>query len=389
MFAEVKDRVAKKLAGWKGKLLSIGGREILIKAVAQTVPPYTMSCFQLPKTLCQDLESMMRNFWWGQKDSENKIALVYWRKMCWSKLQGGMGFRNIQAFNLAMLAKQGWRILTNPDSLMARVFKAKYSPFDDVLNSKKWSNPSYAWRSIHNSLEVIRRGTRWKVGNGRRIHIWDDRWLPTPTTYKVISPQANYGDFPMVSSLIENDTRWWKVDAINATFLPHEVSTILKIPLNYNLPEDCLIYIGNKRGELTVKSAYHIASGIVDSIEEGESTFSSSRTLLWKRIWQQKVPPKLKIFAWRIYVNGLPNIQNLNHRGIHYSSFCPLCDKAIEITAYALLHCDHAKMTWAFWHNCPVDLSSPSCDLVDIAFDFIAKGSLNDMELFFVIAWSI
>ena len=240
------------------------------------MPTYTMSCFQLPKTLCQDLESMMRSIWWGQKDKENKIVWVSWRKMCRSKLHGGMGFRNIQAFNLAMLAKQGWRILTNPDSLMAWVFKAKYFPFDDVLNSKIGSNPSYAWRSIHNNLEVIRRGTRQRVGNGRRIHIWDDRWLPTPSTHKVISPQADYGDFPTVSSLIDNDTRWWKIDVINATFLPHEASTILKIPLNYNLPEDCLIWIGNKRGEFTVKSAYHIASGIVDSVEEGESTLSSS-----------------------------------------------------------------------------------------------------------------
>ena len=145
MFAEVKDRVAKKLTGWKGKLISIGGREILIKAVAQAVPTYTMSCFQLPKTHCQDLENMMRSFWWGQKDKENKIAWVSWRKMCRSKLHRGIGFRNIQAFNLAMLAKQGWRILTNRDSLVARVFKAKYCPYDDILNSKKGSNPSYAW----------------------------------------------------------------------------------------------------------------------------------------------------------------------------------------------------------------------------------------------------
>ena len=166
VFAEIKDRVAKKLAGWKGKLLSIGGREILIKAVAQAVPTYTMSCFQLPKTLCKDLENMMRNFWWGQRNEENKIAWVSWRRMCKSNFYGGMGFRNLQAFNLAMLAKQGWRILTNPNSLMARVYKAKYFPHVDVLNSKKGSNPSYAWRSIHNSLEVIRKGTRWRVGNG-------------------------------------------------------------------------------------------------------------------------------------------------------------------------------------------------------------------------------
>ena len=90
-----------------------------------------------------------------------------------------------------------------------------------------------------------------------------------PSTHKVISPQADYEDFPMVSSFIDHDTRWWKVDAIRATFLPHEASTILKIPISYNLPEDSLIWIGNKRGAFTVKSAYHIATGIVDSIEEG------------------------------------------------------------------------------------------------------------------------
>ena len=139
------------------------------------MPTYTMSCFQLPKTLCHDLESMMRSFWWRQRDKENKIAWVNWRKMCRYKLHGGMGFQNIQAFNLAMLAKQAWRILSNLNSPMAQVFKSKYFPYGDFLNSKLGSNPSYAWRSIHNSLEVIRRGTRWRVGNGCRIYIWDDR----------------------------------------------------------------------------------------------------------------------------------------------------------------------------------------------------------------------
>ena len=99
VFAEIKDRVAKKLAGWKGKLLSIGVREILIKAVAQAVPIYTMSYFQFPKKLCKDLETMMRNFWWEQKDEENKIAWVSWKRMCKSKFHRGMGFRNLQAFN--------------------------------------------------------------------------------------------------------------------------------------------------------------------------------------------------------------------------------------------------------------------------------------------------
>ena len=116
------------------------------------------------------------------------MAWVGWKKMCKSKIQSGMGFRNLQAFNLAMLAKQAWRQLTNPSSLVAQIYRAKYYPSCDVMGAKLGSSPSYAWRSIYNSLEVIRRGTRWRVGNGKLIHIWEDKWLPIPTTHKVCSP---------------------------------------------------------------------------------------------------------------------------------------------------------------------------------------------------------
>ena len=86
---------------------------------------------------------MIRKFWWGQRQDESKIAWVSWEKMCRAKSNGGMGFRNLQAFNLAMLAKQGWRLLSNPDSLYAKVFKARYYLNGDVLNLKLGCSPSY------------------------------------------------------------------------------------------------------------------------------------------------------------------------------------------------------------------------------------------------------
>ena len=63
IFAEIKERVGKKLLGWKEKIISIGGKEILIKAIAKAIPTYFMS--QLPKGLCEELESMTRKFWWS------------------------------------------------------------------------------------------------------------------------------------------------------------------------------------------------------------------------------------------------------------------------------------------------------------------------------------
>ena len=143
---------------------------------------------------------------WSKK-LEDKVGVVEFEEIMQIKALWGMRFRNLQAFNLALLAKQGWWILSNPNSILAKVYKAKYFPYDDILNVKLGSNPSYAWRSIFNSLEVIRKGTRWKVGNGKRIHIWEDKWLPTPTTHKVISTPMDFGDFPMVSSLIDENSK--------------------------------------------------------------------------------------------------------------------------------------------------------------------------------------
>ena len=74
VFEILKERVGKKLAGWKGKLLSMGGKEILIKAGALDIPTYTMSCFLLPQGLCDDMERMMKNFWWGQRQQETKLG---------------------------------------------------------------------------------------------------------------------------------------------------------------------------------------------------------------------------------------------------------------------------------------------------------------------------
>ena len=93
------------IAGWKGKLLSRAGREILIKLVAQATSTYTMSCFKLPNSLCMELNSMVRNFWWGQKENERKMVWISWDKLCQRKLEGGLGFKDLKTFNLALLAK--------------------------------------------------------------------------------------------------------------------------------------------------------------------------------------------------------------------------------------------------------------------------------------------
>lgn len=80
-FEFLKDRVWKRLKGWKQKLLSFAGREVLLKAVAQAIPTYIMSLFRLPLGLCHDIQRLMARFWWGCKEDERKISWVAWDKM--------------------------------------------------------------------------------------------------------------------------------------------------------------------------------------------------------------------------------------------------------------------------------------------------------------------
>lgn len=111
-------------------------------------------------------------------------------KMCQSKTRGGLGFRGLSSFNQALVAKQSWRIIQAPDSLVARVMKRRYFRHSDFMEAKLGSNPSYIWRSILWGREVIHKGLRWRIGDGKQVKVYQSGWLPRPVTFKPISPRS-------------------------------------------------------------------------------------------------------------------------------------------------------------------------------------------------------
>ncbi|XP_012852582.1 PREDICTED: uncharacterized protein LOC105972190 [Erythranthe guttata] len=207
-----RDRVCKRLQGWKEKWLSKGGKEILIKAVIQAIPTYAMSRFKLPRYFTDEVQGSMAKFWWNDNRGKG-IHWIKWHDMCLSKDCGGLGFRNLDAFNTPLLAKQVWRLLVSPDSLLARIYKARYYPQSDIFGASLGSNPSYTWRSIWGAISLLDKGTRWRIGSGAKVSIWGDKWLPRVTTFKPFTPTGSWPTEMRVQSLIDNESGRWNIHA--------------------------------------------------------------------------------------------------------------------------------------------------------------------------------
>ena len=176
-FKDLREKITKRVLGWKEKYISKVEREVLIKTVAQAIPTYSMSIFKIPKALCDSINSILAKYWWGQTKDEKKIHWINWKKLCTPKDRGGMGFRDTQAFNLVMLAKQAWRLVHDTHSLFYRVYKSRYFPNCSFMDAEVGSNSFYVWRSLLVARDVIFEGSKWKVGDGSRIKVSTHKWL--------------------------------------------------------------------------------------------------------------------------------------------------------------------------------------------------------------------
>ena len=103
-----------------------------------------MGCFKLSIGLCNDIETLIRKFWWGHCGDSRKIHWFWWDELTKSKFVGGIGFRDLAMFNDSLLEKKTWRLLHNKNSLFYKVFKARFFPNCSIMEVKDSSSGSYA-----------------------------------------------------------------------------------------------------------------------------------------------------------------------------------------------------------------------------------------------------
>ncbi|XP_019153836.1 PREDICTED: uncharacterized protein LOC109150382 [Ipomoea nil] len=340
VFSYIDDKIRQRIGSWNKKLLSQAGKEVLLKSAAQSMPTFSISVFLLPMNTCTAIEKAMNRYWWRSKDDQG-IHWKAWDKLCIPKKYGGLGFKELHAFNLAMLGKQAWRLLTKPESLVSRIYKARYYPKGTFFDACIGNNPSYCWRSIMAAQELICGGVRRRIGNGKGTLIWDHPWLQDENNAKIITDKPPYLAQATVMGLIDQEAAAWDHDILTDIFIPEDVTRILKIHVSPDY-EDMWYWHGDIIGEYSVKSGYR---QIVGNYEQTTGMFDK-----WPKLWKLKVPPRWKTFLWRTLNNILPTTTNLIIKRVEISPTCAMCGIMHENVMHSLVRCDYTRNIWAQSH---------------------------------------
>ncbi|CAJ2644561.1 unnamed protein product [Trifolium pratense] len=341
IFSYLKDRIWKRINSWRGRALSKAGKEIMIKSVFQAIPAYVMSMFILPSSFIDDIEKMINAFWWGGGNGNSKgIHWLAWERLACPKDKGGLGFRNFEAFNMAMVAKQAWKILQNPDTLVARLMKARYFPRSTVLEASLGYNPSFAWRSIWKARQVLLLGCRWRIGGGDKIHVMTDpwlrgngeRWIPSP------QPEGMYNLF--VRDLMIDDYKAWNVTKIRMLFPVQVAERIIATPLIGSVYVDKMVWEEERDGCYSVKSGYKLAMKCIFRTDKYHVKGN------WKEIWKAHAPHKARHLLWRLCRGCIPTRRRLLERHVDCDVHCPLCEDEVEDDVHAFFTCASAQSSW-------------------------------------------
>ncbi|XP_048623608.1 uncharacterized protein LOC125592465 [Brassica napus] len=289
LFAFLKEKLMHRVNGWTGRWLSKGGKEVLIKSILLALPTYVMSTFLLPLEICKNLASAIAQFWWSSNPPKRGIPWAKWEKMCLPREEGGIGFRMIHEFNLALLAKQLWRLVQLPDSLVARVLRGRYYRMSSPLRLHSVSVPSYVWSSISAAQKLLLLGIRQKIHSGYEVRAWEDPWIPaTPARpARPIAPVLHPN--LRVSDLINGETREWDDGLLEKYVNPDDIHLIKSLAISSTHHRDSFCWNCTKNGQYTVKSGYWVARNLMRNDEDKEilePSITKLQAFVWKYLRQ-------------------------------------------------------------------------------------------------------
>lgn len=193
-FVELIDRVRSKIRGWKGRMLSFGGKEVLINSVLQGIPIYTLSAIIPPQCVFKEIHRLLARFFWNPKDAERRKHWASWNKVCMPKHGGGLGFRSLVC---------GGNLIRTQTSLWSNFLWNKYCK-KQIPTLVQWRGGSQQWKGILIQREKVEQNLWWEPKGGTST-IWYDNWTNLGPLFKNPSEVVSCHPLRDISNFLTED----------------------------------------------------------------------------------------------------------------------------------------------------------------------------------------
>ncbi|XP_038994949.1 uncharacterized protein LOC120119131 [Hibiscus syriacus] len=225
----------------------------------------------------------MARFWWSHNNTKRGVHWCTWSSLSALNDEVGMGFRDMGKFNFALLAKQGWRLIYNSDSLAVRVFRAKYYPSFTFSKARLGSNPSLIWHLLMLVFFYVGFvGIYWRISTGDLESIWNNYWLPGNDKIKISTEPVEGLNF--IDDMMNQSERSWNLGLLESNFLREEVDRIKMIRIPSSIIRDLQPWSGERTGLYIIRSQCMMPS-------EGNLVDSNIKTTL-NKLWKIDYPGK-------------------------------------------------------------------------------------------------
>ncbi|WJZ92487.1 hypothetical protein VitviT2T_011477 [Vitis vinifera] len=291
------------------------------------------------------LEKIQRDFLWGGGALDQRPHLVRWNLVCLERKKGGLGVRHLALMNKALLGKWNWRFAIEREVLWKKVISHKYGVEEGgwCTRAERGRHGVGLWKAIRKEWLGMYSSLAFRVGNGRRVRFWKDKWC---------GDEPLYESFPSLFAISQAKDAWvsdvWNPDGVGDGWTPlfsralndWEIEMMEQFMLKIQAfrvqreNEDKMVWTTSKSGVFSVKSLYSI-------LEPGGSAMFP-----YIGIWKASVPPKVAFFAWEASWGKILTLDQLQRRGYSLANRCFLCLAEAETVDHLLLHCVMTRTLW-------------------------------------------
>jgi hypothetical protein len=300
------DKIIKRIAGWKGRLLSYAGRLVLLKSCLASIPIYLLSVIKFPRWAIDMINSHMGHFIWNNTEEKHKYHLANWQLVSQEKDLGGLGIPDLRSLNLALLSSWIFRYHLNNDSIWTKIvdFKYKTKKPNNFCCSEVGTSPF--WKGVIWAMQAAHMGVRWVIRNGDKIRFWEDQWLGNTCLAILFWPL-----YVINEQHGKTVREVWNGEELQLSFRRGVSEKIMGMweelkaavqSITLNNEEDQILWTYSSSGKYSVRSLYAIVNhrGVVP--------------IFIHAVWKLNIPPRVQFFLWLLSNNRVLTRDNLAKR---------------------------------------------------------------------------